>query len=319
MVHRALEPAEYPFFDYRRFTFSLGIAAGGRIWLAGSTAVRFDAAKGMKVDGDLVAQAGVIYDKMKATLVADKRDLSDVVRMVRYVTPVALPQMAALDAFQATSFSGRPSVSTIVMKSLLRAEALIEIEAIVSDGGSSGVEYLPSITATDSAGAWAKAEEALRSRGLDRNHILRAIEFLIPAAAARSASQAGALRVIVPCLAEPNAAVQLEIAVARNGNERVHFAWAEADTSKHGVVDQCRDIYSRLGIMLKQAGAGFDSVVKTTEFIVPAALADYRKTADLRREVFSKPYPAATGVICEALSHADAMISVEAIAVTEAG
>ena len=318
MVHRALEPVEYPFFDYRRFTFSLGIAAGGRIWLAGSTAVRFDAAKGMMVDGNLVAQAGVIYDKMTATLVAAQRDLSDVVRMVRYVTPAAVPELAALDAFQAATFGGRPSVSTIVVKSLLRAEALIEVEAIVSDGGSSGVEYLPSIAAADSTTAWAKAEAMLGSLGLDRSHIVRAIEFSVPAAAPQSSPPVAALQVVVPRLAEPNAAVQLEIAVARDRKEGIHFVWVEADASKQGVVDQCRDVYSRLGIMLKQAGAGFDAVVKTTEFIVPAALVDYRNTADLRREIFSNPYPAATGVICERLSRADAMIAVEAIAVVEA-
>lgn len=319
MVHRALEPVEYPFFDYRRFTFSLGIAAGGLIWLAGSTAVRFDAAKGMVVEGNLVAQAGVIYAKMTATLVAAQRNLSDVVRMVRYVTPAAVPELAALDAFQAATFGARPSVSTIAVKSLLRAEALIEIEAIVGDGGSSGVEYLPTIAAADSKAAWTKADSVLGSRGLDRSHVVRAIEFLLPEAATQPLSHAAALQVIMPCLAEPNAAVQLEIAVARSRTGGIHFVWAQADTSKQGVVDQCRDIYSRLGTMLKQAGAGFDAVVKTTEFIVSAALPDYRKTAELRREVFSKPYPAATGVICERLFHADATIAVEAIAVTEAG
>jgi hypothetical protein len=59
--------------------------------------------------------------------------------------------------------------------------------------------------------------------------------------------------------------------------------------------------------------------VKTTEFIVRAGLRDYRGTADVRRDVFSLPYPAATGVICERLSHPDAMIAVEAIALMEAG
>ena len=71
MPRLALEPADYPFFDYRRFTFSLGIVAGENIWLSGSTAVRFDAArKSMVVDGDLVEQARVIFDKMRLTLAA---------------------------------------------------------------------------------------------------------------------------------------------------------------------------------------------------------------------------------------------------------
>jgi enamine deaminase RidA (YjgF/YER057c/UK114 family) len=323
MVNRALEPVEYPFFDYRRFTFSLGIAAGDRIWLSGSTAARFEAAKGMVVEGNLVAQAGVIYEKMKATLIAAQRNLSDVVRMVRYVTPAALPDLPALDAFQAAIFGVCPSVSTVVVKSLLRTEALIEVDAVAGDGGSPGIEYLPVFTAADRAAAWAKAAAALLSRGLDRSHILRAIEFMTRAAATRSLSPAATpfetLQVIMPCIAEQQAEVQLEIAVARNKTERVRFVWAEADPSKVGVVNQCRDIYSRLDIMLKQAGAGLAAVVKTTEFIVPAALGDYRKTGDLRREVFSPPYPAATGVICERLSNAEALISVEAIAVTEAG
>jgi hypothetical protein len=72
-IRRALEPADYPFFDYRRFSFALGIAAADRIWLSGSTAVRHIATEGMVVKGDLVAQATVIYDKMKATLVPANR------------------------------------------------------------------------------------------------------------------------------------------------------------------------------------------------------------------------------------------------------
>ena len=63
-IRRPLEPDDYPFFDYRRFSFSLGIAAAGRIWLSGSTAVRFEPPAGMVVKGDLVAQASVIHDKM---------------------------------------------------------------------------------------------------------------------------------------------------------------------------------------------------------------------------------------------------------------
>ena len=71
MPRLALEPSDYPFFDYRRFTFSLGIAAARQVWLSGSTAARFDAArKAMMVDGDLVDQAGIIYDKMRVTLAA---------------------------------------------------------------------------------------------------------------------------------------------------------------------------------------------------------------------------------------------------------
>src|SRR5262245_57651131 len=131
MARRALEPTEFPFFDYRRFTFSLGIAAGDSVWLSGSTAVRFDAQrKAMVVNGDLVEQAGVIFDKMQAVLASDNRELADIYRIVRYVTPAALPDLDRLDRAQAERIGTTAAVSTIVVRKLLREEALIEIEAV---------------------------------------------------------------------------------------------------------------------------------------------------------------------------------------------
>ena len=122
----------------------------------------------------------------------------------------------------------------------------------------------------------------------------------------------------MPRLPGADSGVQLEIAVARSGS-RVVCVSAEADPAKDGVVAQCRELYARLGSKLAAAGASLASVVKTTEFIVPAALKDYRGTADVRRDVFDVPYPAATGVVCERLSHPGAMIAVEATALTGAG
>jgi enamine deaminase RidA (YjgF/YER057c/UK114 family) len=55
--------------------------------------------------------------------------------------------------------------------------------------------------------------------------------------------------------------------------------------------------------------------VKTTEFVTPEGLGDYRKTAEVRREVFAPPFPAATGVVCEGLPAPGAQIAVEAVAV----
>ena len=58
-----------------------------------------------------------------------------------------------------------------------------------------------------------------------------------------------------------------------------------------------QEIYARLGHQLAVCGAGLDMVVKTTEFVTPEGLGDYRKTAEVRREVFAPPFPAATGVL----------------------
>ena len=186
MPRLALEPADYPFFDYRRFTFSLGIVAGENVWLSGSTAVRFDAArKTMVVDGDLVEQARVIFDKMRLTLAAGDLGLRDIVRIVQYVTPGALADLPRLSAFVTGLLPGTaPTVSTVVVKSLLRNEALIEIEAVATRGDGPKVEYLPSVTGSDCHKTWSRADELLASRGLGRKHVVRTVEFLTPGAAA---------------------------------------------------------------------------------------------------------------------------------------
>jgi enamine deaminase RidA (YjgF/YER057c/UK114 family) len=237
MARRALEPTDYPFFDYRRFTFSLGIAAAGQVWLSGSTAARFDAErKAMMVTGDLIAQAGIIYDKMRKTLASDGLALADMTRMVQYVTPAAVADLPHLADFRHSTFAGAaPIVSTIVVKSLLRKGALIEIEGVASAGTSQP----PVVAAT-----------------------------------------------------------------------------AYGDPAEGGIVEQCREAYAQIARALHEMGTGQDAVVKTTEFITPAAFANYRHTAEVRRAVFSPPYPAATGIICERLSRPDALILVEAIAVT---
>jgi enamine deaminase RidA (YjgF/YER057c/UK114 family) len=83
-------------------------------------------------------------------------------------------------------------------------------------------------------------------------------------------------------------------------------------------VEQCRKIYADLAERLSRAGSGLDGVVKTTEFVTPAALAAYRGTAEIRRQTFAPPYPAATGVVCESVGAPGCQIAVEVVAVRTA-
>lgn len=291
MARTALEPDDYPFLDYRRFTFSLALMAGGAAWLSGSTAVRYDPARGMVVEGDLVAQARTVIDKMRATLVPAGLTLADMVRIVEYVTPAALDDLPKLAALRAEAYGGADlSVSTIVVKSLLRPTALIEIEGVARRGGARGVTYASSL-----AGSAPREGE-------------RAISFLTPGAA----PAAHGIGVVMPRLVAPGATVQHE----RAAGEGVAFLAAEGDPAAGDVVGQCREAYVRLARRIATIGADLDAVVKTTEFVTPAGLAAYRRTADVRRAVFAAPYPAATGVICEALPTPGALIAVEAVMVT---
>jgi enamine deaminase RidA (YjgF/YER057c/UK114 family) len=79
------------------------------------------------------------------------------------------------------------------------------------------------------------------------------------------------------------------------------------------IAAQTRCIYQKFARLLAAAGAGFEHVVQTTEFITTTE--NYRRTAAVRREFFRPPYPTATGVIVAGLLRAGALIEISALAV----
>ena len=79
------------------------------------------------------------------------------------------------------------------------------------------------------------------------------------------------------------------------------------------IVGQTRFIYQKLGKLLVAAGAGFEHVAETTEYVTTTE--NYRATADVRREFFRPPYPTATGVIVAGLLREGALIEINAVAV----
>src|SRR5512132_650955 len=56
------------------------------------------------------------------------------------------------------------------------------------------------------------------------------------------------------------------------------------------IVTQTRYIYGKMAAILRAAGAGFEHVVQTTEYITTTE--NYAQTAAVRREIFRPPYPA---------------------------
>ena len=79
------------------------------------------------------------------------------------------------------------------------------------------------------------------------------------------------------------------------------------------IVGQTRFIYRKFAELLSAAGGGLEHIVETTEYITTTE--NYRGTADVRREVFRPPYPAATGVIVKGLLREGALIEISAVAV----
>jgi enamine deaminase RidA (YjgF/YER057c/UK114 family) len=84
---------------------------------------------------------------------------------------------------------------------------------------------------------------------------------------------------------------------------------------KGDIVAQTRRIYQTIGEILEAAGATFDDVVKTVDYITTTE--NYRGTADVRREFFGTEFPAATGVIVAGLLRPGALIEMDAIAVID--
>ena len=82
---------------------------------------------------------------------------------------------------------------------------------------------------------------------------------------------------------------------------------------KGDIAVQTRYIFEKMGALLRAAGASFDNVVETTDYFL--TMDGYRKTADVRREFFNPPYPAATGVLVAALIREHALIEIKATAV----
>jgi len=80
---------------------------------------------------------------------------------------------------------------------------------------------------------------------------------------------------------------------------------------------QTREIYEQLKKILEKAGASFDDIVKTVDYITPHALPSYVATAKIRREYFGDNYPAATGIVVNRLLREDWLIEIEAIAILD--
>lgn len=79
------------------------------------------------------------------------------------------------------------------------------------------------------------------------------------------------------------------------------------------IVAQTHQIFHKFSLILGSMGGSLANIVETTEYIL--SLEDYKKTADLRRELFKgPPWPAATGVVVSGLVRTDALIEIKGIA-----
>jgi enamine deaminase RidA (YjgF/YER057c/UK114 family) len=252
---RALQPSHFPWFDYSRYSFSLGLTAGSSLYLSGHSASEYDPARGaIVVKGGMAQQARTAWTKIAAIIEAGGCTLGDVVRTVEYVTPQGIEAYPEAEQVRAEMLGGaRPALNTVVVQQLLRPQALIEIEVIAR----------------------------------------------IPGGAQHTADQDWPAN-------EHDGIVYLSSLLPVDG----HGALIGAGD----VANQTRAIFRRAAQMLASLGLGLNHIVKTVDYLTPAALTDYKKTTEVRRECFAPVFPAATGIIMPRVTAPLALIQIDVIA-----
>ncbi len=246
-----LQPAHFPWYDYSRYSFSLGVAAGGRCFLSGQTASAYDPERRrMAVDGTMAEQARTAYAKMAAVLDADGKTLADVDRVVEYVTADGLDCYDEARAVRLQAFGRHsPAVTTVPVRALLREEALIEIEATAGPAGD--LVFLPSIHPIDDAGeiigasdllaqtnaVYDAAGRMLEALGLGLDKVVKTTDYITKSARPAYRETAGVRKdrlgpvfpasagIIMPRLKHADAMIQLDLVATRETPVRIDPGW----------------------------------------------------------------------------------------------
>ena len=153
----ALEPTDFPWFDYSRYTFSLGLGHGRAAYLSGHSASEYNRdERRIVVNGGMREQTRTAYAKVERILGAAGLGLGDVVRLTENVTLDGIDHYAEAEDVRAEIFGDHtPAVSTVCVDALLRPSAWIEIEVVAARDGQA-----PQSVASDGRRAWAPGRAA---------------------------------------------------------------------------------------------------------------------------------------------------------------
>jgi len=88
MKFTLLKPKHFPWFDYTRYSFSMGLQSASGTYLSGNTASEFDpAVKRIVVKGGMTDQVRTAWAKVGAILESGGLSYANVTRVVEYVKP----------------------------------------------------------------------------------------------------------------------------------------------------------------------------------------------------------------------------------------
>lgn len=358
MLPKAIKPDPFRWYDYSRYTFSLGLDLGGWAVLSGHTASEYDEKEGFVVRGGMRQQVRTAYEKIGAILEAAEYGYDDIVRVVEYVTVGGLNDYAEAEEVRKEVLGEAPVVNRVVVNRLLRPEALIEVE--VTAGKIDGVTYLPSLWAPEGGDLVTQTKLIYEKAAtlLGGANIVKTVDY-VAVGALSDYKLTGKIRkeflgpvypaatgILVKELPDPMALIQIDFIAAadppvavnpgwdryekltyspavRSGNILFMSGQAALDPASEkalyagDVVAQTEYTYNNIIAVLEAAGLGPENLVKTIEYITAPGLARYRETADVRNRLLKQPFPASTGVICEALLRPEFEIEVDPMALFE--
>lgn len=396
LAFQVVEPTSFPYYDYRRYSFSLAVRKGDYVFTSGHSASEFvPSIKKMVCKGGLAEQTRTVHDKIKLILGSAGMCLKDIVKITDYVCPAAIEQEDTIDKVRAEYFEdGLPAVNRIYVEELVRPDALLEVECVAVKGRSRSYESIGG----DSYGSYPLAARrgnlvfssllsssmprgsslkgvALRAQakriyreldttlndlGSGLKDVVKVVEHVSPQGLKHISELASVRRqffsgefpavtqIATERLSHSDVSIEIEAVAVLGGSKKIMIdsRWTRyTDVAcspavrKNNLIfvsamlpidyrgggpavgssstsSQIRQVFDNTGKVLEAAGASFHDVVKTVDYLVPAGLEDYRRTADVRRVIFKK-FPASSGVLIKGLPEQNALIQVESIAISD--
>lgn len=254
----AIEPAQFPWFDYRHYSFSLGLVHSTGVYLSGYTASEHDPESGhMVVRGSMTDQARTSYAKIATLLEAAGSSLAQVTHVVENVTVEGLDAYAEAAAVRREVFGElSPAVSTVVVRRLLRPDALMEVEVSAAPPGTgsgpgAGVVSLPTLLPLDDGGevvapgdlvgqterVFERAATMLEALGLGMDHVVKTVDYTTPATRSTYPKTGrprrerlgpvypAAAGILMPRLSHPGALIAMELTASRHEPAAVNPGW----------------------------------------------------------------------------------------------
>ena len=164
-VLKSINPENFKWFDYERYSFSLGLNLNNDLYLSGHSASEYSSAeKKIVVKGDMADQTNTALDKIEAILRAENKSLSDTTHLVENITMKGLKYYKEYDAVISQRLPKNFSRQLVIVDSLLRPDAFVELEIRLEnvDTESDSVVSLPTLLLMASVCSSMK-EEAVQS------------------------------------------------------------------------------------------------------------------------------------------------------------